>query len=72
MKYGIAIVWDGPYKDRQRDEAHALCICDCLAIKAQEINASMQDHALPQVSFFMVMRDELDLTKEGGAAPEKK
>lgn len=61
MKYGIAVVWDAPYGDRKRDEAHALCICDCVALKLREINDSMLRNNLPAVDFMVVMRDEKDL-----------
>jgi len=72
MKYGIAIVWDGPYDDKVKDEAHALCLCDCFAIKAREINKSMRATGLPDVDYWIVMRTEDDLPKDAGAAPEKK
>jgi len=63
VKYGLAILWDGPYDKRELDEAYASALYDCTLIKLAEINLSLLKNQMPPAAFVVIARDDKDLKK---------
>ena len=69
VKYGLAILWDGPCEQELLDAGYATAVYDCVLIKLAEINRSMAKNGLPVVDYTVVARDQTDC--KGGANPKK-
>jgi hypothetical protein len=63
MKYGLAIMWEGPCAEKKLDDGYAAAVYDCVLLKLDEINHAMLRNNLPVANYTVIARDEKDLKK---------
>lgn len=61
LKYGLAILWDGPLDQKSLNDGYATAVYDCVLIKLGEITKALQKNELPAVEFTVIARDQKDL-----------
>jgi hypothetical protein len=64
MKYGLAILWEGPCAETKLDDGYAAAVYDCVVMKLDEINHAMLRNQLPVANYTVIARDKTDLKKK--------
>jgi hypothetical protein len=61
MKYGLAILWDGPKGNAELDDPHAEAIRDLVARVLVQINKNLKAKGHSTVDFTLVAKDEREV-----------
>lgn len=60
MKYGIAIIWEGPHELREQNDALLKAMVELVARELVSTNKHFATHGLPQLKFALHTRNEVD------------
>ena len=64
MKYGIAVVWDGPTDDKKIDDTYLKTVDNIMTTSLLDINKEFKRQGLPQCTFVLMRGESRALKKD--------